>query len=123
MRIARSVAGVVPVLLVIMLGIALLVPLMTPYSSAPSESDRTAEMDTVQTAMDAMMVDNEITDVVPSSYAIQDWISYPIATGLGLHPLTDYLRETTTGYFYCWDTTGRITQQEETGQVRCSQQE
>ena len=76
----------------------------------------------IQTAMHAIMADKGITEVAASPYSVQDWTSYPIVPGPDLLPLTDYLGQATTEYFYCWDTTGWITQQEESGPVRCSQQ-
>lgn len=69
-----------------------------------------------------MMVENNITEVEVSPYAVQDWTSYPTIFGHGLVPLTDYLLEATSEYFYCWVTTGWITQQEESGLIRCSKQ-
>ena len=125
MRIARKAAGVVPVLLVILLGIALLVLSVTSYRSGDPVGRRTWEKQSIQTAMDTLMADNSIMEVEAGPYAVQDWISYPIVPGLGLVPLTDYLEEDASEYFvyfYCWDTRGNITQQEESGLVRCSQQ-
>lgn len=108
-------------LLFILLGIALVVPLLTPYSSGPpGVSDQVAEMDTIQTAMYVWLADNNLAEVKSSAYAVQDWNSYPATLGLGLVPLSNYLHltEATTKYFYCWDATGLITQQ--SGPVRCS---
>ena len=121
MRISRKTGVVVLVLLAIGIVIAVALPRVS-YLPDYQGDPREAEKDTIQAAMDAMMVDNSITEVEASVYPNQDWTSYPSVPGLGLVPLSDYLVKATTEYFYCWETTGWIRQQEESGPVRCSQQ-
>lgn len=121
MRIARNAA--VAVLALLAIGIVLPVA----WSAVFGNNDLCAcslssEPQVIQSAMDVLMTDKGITQVEPSVYAVQDWTSYPIARGVGSLPLSDYLKEATTNYYYCWDTAGSITQQEESGLVRCSQQ-
>ena len=112
-------------MLAIVMVAGLVVPVIVDFFSSQDIGEPYSEKETLQTAMDAMMADKGITEVQPSSYAIQDWTTYPIASGpaLGLVPLSEYLKTVTTEYFYCWDTTGLITQQEESVQVRCSQRQ
>ena len=67
--------------------------------------------------MDTMMADKTITsvtDLVSPANSNQVWTALPTGTGAdSLFGATiDYLRSATTTYFYCWDTSGLITQQD-----------
>ena len=109
MRVSRRVA----VLVVVLVGVAVLVPSLKSYDGGCACSP-TSEKEMLQTAMYSMMAENNIAEVEASpEHPINDWTSYPTVPGLGLVPLADrYLREDTTDYFYCWDTTGLIDEKE-----------
>ena len=64
-----------------------------------------AELATVQTAMDIMMAKNDLSSVTATT-ATDDMSSFP--TGNALYP--DYLRTATTKGTYSCSTTGLITQ-------------
>ncbi len=81
---------------------------------------KSAEYESVQTAMNAMMADKAVVLVVDHSAAtatsIQDWTAEPKEDSgdIGTVPLgTVYLQNGTTVYFYCWDASGQITDQHE----------
>ena len=72
----------------------------------------TLEENIVQTGMDTMMVDRIVTSVTPSTRSTNSWIDNPTGTGTSpLHPT--YLRDPDTICYYCWDSTGMITRQDE----------
>ena len=104
----RCCTGVV----VVILAVGVLIPNLNSYDGCACSP--TSEKDIVQTAMDSMMAENNVAEVEASpEHPINDWTSYPTVPGLGLVPLADrYLREDTTDYFYCWDTSGLIAEKE-----------
>ena len=72
--------------------------------NTPEEAD-------IQTSMDAMMVDREVTSVRPSTRSTNSFIDNPTGTGTSpLYPL--YRRDPNTICYYCWDSTGMITRQD-----------
>ena len=72
----------------------------------------TSEEDSVQAGMNSMMVDREVTSVTPSTHSTNSWIDNP--TGAGTSPLyPTYLRDPDTFCYYCWDSTGTITRQDD----------
>ena len=72
----------------------------------------TMEEDFVQTSMDAMMAEREVTSVTPNTHSTNSWSNNP--TGTSTAPLyPTYLRAPSTDCFYCWDSTGRITRQDD----------
>ena len=65
----------------------------------------------VQTAMDSMMADENVTTVTASTVSTDTWSDNP--TGPAPSPLyPTYLRESNTICFYCWDSSGRVTRQD-----------
>ena len=66
--------------------------------------------ETVQTAIQTLMVDNDIDQVTPSTSGVGgEKIS---STSTQFHPtitMSDYMDGLSTTYCYRWDTTGRIT--------------
>ena len=62
----------------------------------------------MQTAMNAMMADNNLTTVNghTSGVAVNEWSGFP--TGTGVVALDAYTKKTTTAFYYCWDASGGI---------------
>ena len=114
-----SKAGFTLVELLVVVGIivalgAVIVPNVLRFANSGDQGAMEAEEDAVQAAMDAMMADVNEPAVVANNLAttgtaINDWTAVP-AVG----SLDTYLRETSTNFFYCWDTTGLITDQFDT---------
>lgn len=103
----------------IIVGLAAVVsPRVSQFANKGSQGEQTAELDYVQFAMDTMIADkglappNIVTanDLGTSDVARKNWVSTPTEG-----PLKPYLRDSTTKYFYCWDSTGKITEQFDTG--------
>ena len=81
--------------------------LPTPEPASPT-SHQASETASVQTSMDSMMADRGISSVAPSADSTNSWSGNPTGTGaVPLYP--DYMRFADTLYFYCWDSTGKIT--------------
>ena len=69
------------------------------------------EEDIVQTGVNAMMADREVTSVTRNTHSTNSWIDNP--TGTSTSPLyPTYLRDPHTTCYYCWDSTGMITRQD-----------
>ena len=90
---------------------AVIVPNVTGFIGRGEEEAAAAELTTVQTAMDTMMVDQELTAVtaVLEANATNDMSTYP--TDYPLYP--DYLRAEETVYEYYSDATGQVSQGDE----------
>ena len=91
-------------------------------TSVPSPPHNlTAERETVQTAMYAMMADKNITTVTPNddtnnSLGENTWTGLP--AGAGSASLDAYLKRTPTTFYYCWDSRGKVYPQNRTDGVR-----
>ena len=93
---------------------AVIIPNVARFSSKGTEGAKDAEFENVQTAMDTLLADEGISVVLKatSSASINVWTALPVYTG-GLQTLGDYLRNTTTVYYYCWDDSAKVTFQYE----------
>ena len=81
-------------------------------SEAPQPVPNTPEEDFVQTGMDSMMADRAVANVIPSTRSTNSWSDNP--TGTSTAPLyPSYLRTPSSDCFYCWDSTGKVTRQDE----------
>ena len=124
-RITKNQSGFTLIELLIVVGIivalaAVIVPAVAQFSGRGEKGSAAAELDTVQTAVDAMMAEEVLTTVVqnegpagigPAVAAISDFSTFdfnPNTPPIAL--LTSYMRDNPTGYQYCWDTPGNITQ-------------
>ncbi len=68
------------------------------------------EIDSVQFAMDIMMIDRNVISVNagPAS-SLNSWKTFP--NGPGVVSLDNYLRAQDTAFYYCWNASGLITDQ------------
>ncbi len=68
------------------------------------------ELDSVQSAMDIMMIDRKVVSVNTSPASSQNsWKTFP--NGPGVASLDIYLKAQDTAFYYCWDASGLITDQ------------
>jgi len=98
-------------LLGVALVVAILVPLFMPFRMVDNHLlNRDAERDTVQTAIQSLMVDSDLSRVTPStSGAGGEKIT---STSTQFHPtlnLQAYWEPSATQFCYRWSTDGRIT--------------
>ncbi len=132
-KIARKAKGRMPgesggftlIELLVVIGIivalaAITVPLVTKFAGKGDEGALKAETETVRSAMNAMMADKGIVavtanDKVTTSNGQNTWTALPAGTGAAT--LDDYLKKTTTKFFYCWDTKGNVYAQNKTDGV------
>ena len=92
---------------------AVIVPNMGKFIGQGESGAMNAENDGLQTAMNAMMAEQSISTVTAlanPSVSNQAWTALPAGTGAAT--LDAYLQAANTAYFYCWDGTGNITQQD-----------
>jgi len=111
---AESGFTLVELLVVVAIIIALaavIIPSVASFASKGDEGAKAAEMENVQTAMDTYMADIGSATVTDNATTATNDMSGP-------PDLTTYLRNATTTYFYCWDTAGLVTSQQESA-VAC----
>ncbi len=119
-RLGRSVqdprtseTGFTLIEMVVVIGIivalaAVIVPLVVQFSGTGASAAQDAEWDAVQTSIDTMMADNEMTTVTASSTTVGTRV-----TDTGTHfdstqTLVNYTRDVNTNYCYRWDSSGRL---------------
>ncbi len=113
LRVTQNQKGFTLVELLVVVGIivalaAVIVPMTLTFAKKGQEGASVAELDTVQTAMDAAMaselvlvLDNPPTE---GTFDFSGQTPAGIPGGLGA-----YMRKTQTTYQYCWDTNGLVT--------------
>lgn len=103
-------------ILVALFALAALIAPLTISNYGPNEAGvMDAELDTVQISMDIMMTEKGIAAVKANDtiLAVNTWQAFPI--GPGAVPLSNYLREKSTLYYYCWDAAGKVWQRNDPG--------
>ena len=111
-RVHRSNKGFTLIELLVVIAIvgvlaAVIVPNVTGFIGSGEEEAAAAELVTVQTAMDTMMVEEEINEVKKVNNATNDMSRFPEKDN-PLHP--NYLRTATTKGEYTCDETGLVAQ-------------
>ena len=86
------------------------VPSVAGFSGKGEVGAMAEEINSVQSAMDIMMVENKVSLVNVSPASSQNsWKTFP--NGPSVASLENYLKAEDTEYFYCWDTSGLVTDQ------------
>ena len=109
----RQEGGFTLIELLVVIGIivalaAITIPLVTRFTGSGKEGALAAETETVQTAMNAMMAEQNITTIDPKTTlaGISDWTAQPTGTGSAF--LSGYMQKNTTTYYYCWEADGQV---------------
>ena len=90
------------------------VPLVTRFTGSGKTGAMVTESEAVQTAMNGMMAQQDITTVtalINPVAATNDWTGFPLGAGSQVlygPPGDRYLKTSTTDYFYCWTAAGDI---------------
>ena len=95
-------------------------PLVTKFAGKGDEGALRSEIETIQSAMNAMMADKGIVAVTAkdkgsTSNGQNTWTALPVCTGAGT--LGGYLKKNNTKFFYCWDSKGNVCAQKKTDGV------
>jgi len=89
---------------------AAIVPQVVQFGGEGEEGQKASELSTIQTAMDTMMADNNLTALAAEATARKDWEAYPADAGGEKLYTGGYIRVTSTEWGYCWNTTGKVSQ-------------
>jgi len=92
-------------------------PAPTSTFSSGDSGAKVSEKESIQTAIDTYIADNSLS-ALPSS-EVPSTVTNSFTGGSGSVDLTNYLGSTTTTYYYCWDITGKITEQEKSPGASC----
>ena len=99
---------------------AITVPLVTKFAGKGDEGALSAETETVQSAMNAMMANKGIVAITANdkgttSNGQNTWTALPAGTGAST--LDGYMKKSKTKFFYCWDSKGNVYAQNKTDGV------
>ena len=99
--------NLIGIMVVVLIVISIVVQIYV-FFTRDKDAPLRAERETVQTAMYAMLSDNNLTqiDEHTSGPAVNDWTAFP--TGLGTVGLRNYMETAETHYYYCWDANGEV---------------
>ena len=90
---------------------AVIVPLVIQFAGDGAEAAENAEWDAVQTSIDTMMADKEMTKVDPKSASTRISDTFDWDAGSGTQTLASYTRDANSNFCYQWADTGRLTAQ------------
>jgi competence protein ComGC len=91
---------------------AVIVPTVIKFSGSGEAGAKDAERDAVQSSIDLMMSDNELTSVAANTTTAAKIVRATTDFGSG-QLITDYFREPETTYCYLWATSGEVTDQQD----------
>ena len=100
---------------------AIIVPLVIAFSGSGQEAAQVGERETIQTAIQSMMVGNDLTAVTASTSAAGG--EKILNSGTQLHAtitMAAYMDQTSTEYCYRWGTDGRLTFQYDLVAAACA---
>ena len=119
-RVGRKQSGFTLVELLVVVGIivalaAVIIPNVIQFADRGDTAAAASELATVQTAIDTWMADQNLILIASNSgsNAEADF------SGAGTINLSNYLRATLTDDFYCWDTGGLVTVQQDAATPVC----
>ena len=100
------------VVVAIIVGLAAaIIPNVGRFSGKGNEGATASEMASIQTAMDGMLAEAGIVTIAANNLPTLPGggaVTLPDTTTVDL---TSYLRDTVTSFYYCWDSSGLVTEQ------------
>ena len=104
---------------------AVIIPNVAGFADRGETGAQAAERDNIQTAIDTYMADNALAalpDPADTNVLVGDTSTGDFTAGTGVLDLEtgSYLRTATMTYFYCWDSTGLVTNQDTAATVNCT---
>lgn len=96
-----------------------IMPQVAQFHSRGDDGAKEAERDNLQTAFDTYRANNGGTTVTANILFI-DTSSNDFSAATGIVNLSPYMRRDATEYFYCWDSSGLITNQDPVATPDCT---
>jgi len=78
------------------------------FRDATPSPIQSAELESLQIALDSLMADNSLIQVMTPATAVNDFSGLDLDAGAGEVFINIYLRNTTTTFYYCWSGEGRV---------------
>jgi len=116
-RVGKDQKGFTLIEMLVVVGIivalaAIIVPLVISFAGSGERAAQVGEVETVQTAIQSLMVDNDLSTVNAStSPTVGEKINNTGTQFNATISLLAYMDQTSTQFCYTWATTGRITLQ------------
>ena len=116
-RVARDQRGFTLIEMLVVVGIivalaAIIVPLVIAFTGEGEKASRDGELETMQTAIQSMMVKHNLAKVTPSNDTANAKGKQVPNTGTDFdskYNLKDFMDQSASKYCYKWDDKGRIT--------------
>ena len=115
-RAAEGERGFTLIEMLVVIGIiialaAVIVPLVIQFAGRGDTGAASAEWDAIQSAIDTMMADNNLTTITAGAANAFITDTFDFDAGAGSQTLAAYTRDATTGYCYTWAASGRLLTQ------------
>ncbi len=90
---------------------AVVVPQVARFSDRGGQGASGAEWDAIQSAIETLISDQELTTAAAGAAAAFITDSIDFDAGSGVQNLANYMRDTTTSHCYTWNATGQLLTQ------------
>ena len=99
---------------------AITVPLVSRFASSGESGAMTSEKESIQTAIDTYIAENTISALPSGDFNDPGGsVTNSFSGGAGTLDLSAALRKATSTFYYCWDSTGKVTKNQKGSSGSC----